>query len=77
MSVQIYVVRYDANSVAAEAFCADYALWSEVSSVNDYNALDELARRYKESDLTEVDEFIIFFDGDYITIVSSNDLRYE
>lgn len=77
MSVQLYVVRYDANSVAAEAFCADYCLWMEASSVSDTSALDELSRRYEASGLTEVDEFIIWFDGDYITSVSSNDLRYE
>lgn len=77
MSVQIFVARYDANSVAAEAFCADFCGWMDISSVTDTSALDELARRYAEAGLTEVDEFVILFDGDYITEVSSNDLRYE
>ena len=77
MSVQLYVANYEAHSVAAEAFCADYLLWMEASSVSDVSALDELSRRYALSGLTEVDEFTIWFDGDYFTSVDSNDLRYE
>lgn len=77
MSVQLYVGHYEASTEAAYEFCSDYALWMEASSVTDTSALDELSRRYKESDLTEVDEFVMWFDGDYITCVSSNDLRYE
>lgn len=74
MAIQIFPVKYEASTEAAEQFCRGYSRWMELSSVTDTHALDELFNMYCAAGLTFDDEFTIYFDGDYKTSVDSDEL---